>query len=106
MKPIQRGCDMGGIVSSEKRYMRSLVLDVQRVYSLGPGQCSLFVRHAIIDREPIRGDLYLRLFKVNGTTAYLVMQVIFDFVFFMEARFGAGKLRPKIRDVVGATQLQ
>src|SRR6266480_3716924 len=34
------------------------------------------------------------------------MQVIFDFIFLMETRFGTGKFRPEIRDIIRPSQFQ
>ncbi len=66
----------------------------------------LSMRHLIIHCQPVRCDLDLGLFQRHRSGAHLAVQVVFDEIFLMKAWRGAGKLRPEIRDVIRAAQLQ
>ena len=62
--------------------------------------CNHLLRHLIVNRQPVRRNLLLCLLQRNRPRTNLGMQIIFDLIFLMEARFGTGKLRPKIRNII------
>ena len=66
----------------------------------------LSMRHLIIHCQPVRCDLDLGLFQRYRPGANLAVQVVFDAIFLVEAWRRAGCLRPEIRDIIRAAQLQ
>src|SRR2546427_575841 len=57
-------------------------------------RCNHLFRHLIIDRQPVRRNLRLSLLQRNRPRTNLVMQIIFDLIFLMEAWLRTGKLWP------------
>ncbi len=60
----------------------------------------------IVYGDPVVYNLVLRFLQGYFAGADLSMQVIFDFIFLVETRCGAGWLGPQIRNIIGTPQFQ
>lgn len=59
-----------------------------------------------IHRVPVGGDFFLGVGEGEFARAYLVVEIIFDHIFFVEAGSGQRGLGPQVGDVVGSAQLE
>lgn len=60
----------------------------------------------MVDRQPVAGNLGLRLLKAEAPAAHLIVQIVLDLVLLVESRTWRGRFRPQIGDGVRAAQLE